>query len=324
MQQVTHYECLMDVTVCYRRAIANSSSAVQGGVAKMHQIRGVSPHALLKRMGSAFLMMVSLQAVAENAQPTVGENPTFGRSFTFSQGFTRQDYREPDPLGRVNPLDTETGSIPSIQATMRWNGKLSEAIPEIDLQFQVSHAQGQTDYSGYLQQGSELTLYSARTSNAMRAYSLRFGLPLSTFTRQHLAQHFAPYLEQRLHHWQRNLAQYGESFTWQSTNFGVMARFRLADLGLDRFTVEADWSIGRTRNAIMTTPTLGFAAPLGSARTHSAALALHYEVTPTWFFGFRFEELRMRFGGSPTLAGLQYPGSSTNEKSFVGSLTYRL
>jgi hypothetical protein len=110
------------------------------------------------------------------------------RSLSLSYGSTRHHYREPDPLGRVDPLDSETGFIPTTQATLRWRGKLAQVLPEIAVQAQASYAQGQTDYNGYLQSGITLTPYSARTGNTLQAYNLRVGLPLNAFTRQPWAQ----------------------------------------------------------------------------------------------------------------------------------------
>jgi hypothetical protein len=253
------------------------------------------------------------------------------RSLTLSHGMTRHHYREPDPLGSVDPLDSETGSIPTTQATLRWRGKLAQALPAIAVQAQASYAQGQTGYNGYLQQGNTLTPYSARTGNTLRAYNLRVGLPLNAFTRQprgqyNWAQHIAPYAEQSWHHWQRNLTQYGETFTWQTTSLGVMGLWSLADLGLSqfsRYTLEADLATGRTRNPHIAAPALGFAADLGNASTHSAALALHYVATPTWLLGLRYEAQRMSLGASPTVAGLQYPGSNQSSQSIAASMSYQ-
>jgi hypothetical protein len=245
------------------------------------------------------------------------------RSLTLSLGMTHNHYREPDPLGRVDPLDSETGYIPTTQATLRWRGKLAQALPELAVQAQARYAQGQTDYNGYLQQGATLTPYSARTGNTLQAYNLRVGLPLNAFTRQHWAQHIAPYAEQSWHHWQRNLTQYGETFTWQTTSLGVMALWPLADLGLPQFsriTLEADLATGHNSNLHMAAPAMGFAAELGSASSRSAALALHYEVTPIWLLGLRYEAQRMSFGASPTVTGLKYPGSSNNDQSLAVSL----
>lgn len=247
------------------------------------------------------------------------------RSLTLSQGITQPDYREPDPLGRVDPLNSETGSIPTTQATLRWRGQLAQALPEIVVQAHASYAQGQTGYNGYLQQGNTLTPYRARTGNTLRALSLRVGLPLSALTQQPWAQHIAPYAEQSWQRWQRNLTQYGETFTWQTTSLGVMALWPLADLGLPqfaRFTLEADLAAGRTRSPYIAAPALGFAADLGSTSTRSAALALHYAATPTWLLGLRYEAQRMHFGASPIVAGLQYPGSSSNEQSLAISFAY--
>ncbi|OFZ68874.1 MAG: hypothetical protein A2V79_06385 [Betaproteobacteria bacterium RBG_16_56_24] len=267
---------------------------------------------------------------ADGNEP-VAPSARMWRSLALSYGSTRHHYREPDPFARVDPLDSETGSIPTTQATLRWRGKLAQALPEIAVQAQASYAQGQTDYNGYLQSGITLTPYSARTGNTLRAYNLRVGLPLNAFTRQprgqhNWAQHIAPYAEQSWHHWQRNLTQYGETFTWQTTSLGVMALWPLADLSLpqiSRFTLEADLSTGRTHNPHMAAPALGFAVDLGSASTRNAVLALHYVVTPTWLLGLRYEAQRMSFGASPTVAGLQYPGSNQSSQSIAASMSYQ-
>ncbi len=204
-----------------------------------------------------------------NSSPDISHQPVahnLWRSLTLSHGITRHDYREPDPLGRVDPLDSETGDIPTTQATLRWRGKLTQALPEMVAQAQASYAQGQTDYNGYLQQGITLTPYQARTGNTFQDYHLRVGLPLNALTQpspsHRWTQHIAPYLEQGWHHWQRNLAQYGETYTWQSTSLGVMALWSLAESGLpqgSRYTVEADISTGRTNHSHINAPALGFA-----------------------------------------------------------------
>lgn len=61
--------------------------------------------------------------------PQEGDGPTtlaqsFWRSMVLSQGTTRRDYREPDPLGRVNLLNSETGSVPTTLVTVRWRGQV--------------------------------------------------------------------------------------------------------------------------------------------------------------------------------------------------------
>jgi hypothetical protein len=245
------------------------------------------------------------------------------RSLTLGLGTTRHHYREPDPLGRVNPLDSETGSVPTTQATLRWRGQLAQALPELALQAHASRAQGQTAYNGYLQAGSTLTPYSARTGNTLQALSLRVGLPLNAFTQQSWAQAIAPYAEQSWQRWQRNLTQYGETFTWQTTTLGVMAVWPLAELGLpqlSRFTLEADLAIGRSRRLHMAAPALGFAADLGGADIQSAALALHYAVTPTWLLGLRYAAQRSNFGASASVAGLQYSGASYSSQGWLVSV----
>jgi hypothetical protein len=280
--------------------------------------------ALMQSVSFAALMLVAAHGGAEPVDnDAAAPAQRFWRSLTLSQGTTRHDYREPDPFGRVNPLNSETGSIPTTELTLRWRGQLAQALPELAVQARASYAQGQTDYNGYLQQGSTLTPYSARTGNTQQAISLRVGLPLNAFTEQPWAQHIAPYAEQGWHQWRRNLTQYGETFDWQTTSVGVMGVWPLAEMGLPqlaRFTLEADLATGRSRNTRMDAPALGFAADLDETGKQRAALALHYAVTPTWLLGLRYAAQRSNFGASPIVAGLQYPGSSYSSQCWLVSV----
>ncbi len=284
--------------------------------------------ALIQSASVVFLTVVA--SGASKAQPAESAPaPSLGlwRSVTLSQGFTYQDYSEPDPLGRVNPLDSETGSIPTTQVTLRWRGQLLEALPELLLQAHASYAQGQTDYSGYLQQGGSLTPYAANTGNTMQTLRLRVGLPLNALTQQPWAKHIAPYAEQSWHQWQRNLTQYGEAFDWQTSSLGVIGIWTLADLGvpqLARFTLEADVAVGRTRRPSMSAPALDFAADLGETDSHSAALSLQYAVTPRWSLGLKYTTQRTSIGASARSGGLQFPGANYNSQGWFVSVGAQL
>ena len=289
--------------------------------------------ALMRRVGAASLMLVatrgggeSIDSHNESVGSEVAPEMRLWRSLTLSQGTTRHDYREPDPLGRVSPLNSETGPIPTTELTLRWRGELARALPAITMQASVSYAQGQTDYSGYLQQGVTLIPYISRTGNTMQALRLRVGLPLNAFTVQPWAQHIAPYAEQSWQRWQRNLTQYGETFTRKTTTVGVMALWSLADFGLEQlaqFTLEADLATGRSSNNRMVAPALGFAANLGGTSEQSASLALRYAVTPNWLLGLQHVERRSNYGTSASVAGLQYPGASHNGRCWLVSVGTR-
>lgn len=92
--------------------------------------------ALMRDVGAASLMLVAARAGAESIE-SQNESVTFAardaagqessspelrlwRSLTLSQGTTHHDYREPDPLGRVNSLNSETGPIPTTELKLRW------------------------------------------------------------------------------------------------------------------------------------------------------------------------------------------------------------
>ncbi len=217
--------------------------------------------------------------------------------------------------------------MPTTQAALRWRGKLADALPDLVLQAHASYAQGQTDYSGYLQQGNSLTPYSANTGNTLRKASLRVGLPLNLLTQQHWAQHIAPYAEQSWHHWQRNLAQYGETFDWRTRSLGVMGIWPLSELGLPQmanFSLEADVALGRTHSPSVWVLKLDFAADLGETATQSAAFALHYAATPKWLVGLRYTTQRSNFGASASSGGLQFPGANLTNQAWLVSIGTKL
>ena len=149
------------------------------------------------------------------------------------------------------------------------------------------------------------------------------GLPLNVFARQSWAQHVALYAEQSWRRWQRNLTQYGETFTWQTTAFGAMAAWPLVEIGLPqlaRFTLEAELAAGRSRSPRMEAQALGFIAALGETDTKSGAVALHYAVTPGWVVGLRYAIQRSNFAVSTGVAALQYPGGSNSAQTLAASL----
>lgn len=283
--------------------------------------------ALVQSVSVAALMLVVVRGwAAPIDNDAVAPAPHIWSSLTLGHGTTRLRYSEPDPLDRVSPLDSETGSLPTTQITLRWRGQLVKALPEFALQAQANYAQGQTAYSGYLQQGNTLRPYSANTGNTLQAVRLRVGLPLSALTDRPWAQHIAPYVEQSWNQWQRNLAQYAEAFDWQTTNLGVMAVWPLAELGLpqwSRVTLEADLAIGRSLRPHIATPALRFSANLGETHSQNASLAVRYTVTPTWRLGLSYAMQRSNFGASASTLGLQYPGASCNSQDWLVSVGMR-
>ena len=172
-----------------------------------------------------------------------------------------------------------------------------------------------------------LTPFAANTGNTLQTLHLRIGLPINALTQHPWAQHIAPYAEQSWQRWQRNLTQYGETFDWQTSTLGVMGIWPLAELGLPqlaRFTLEADVAVGRTRSPHVSAPTLGFAADLGEANSQSAALGLHYAVTPRWSLGLNYTTQRTSIGTSASIGGLQFPGANYNSQGWLVSIGAQL
>lgn len=310
--------------------------AQRASVYVVEWLTGVSVASLIFMVGSAWgaqPIEITTVTIPNSPSTSIGDGraevplPRLWSSLTLSQGTTQLDYSEPDPLGRVSPLDSETGSIPTTQVAVRWRGQLATALPELLLQAHASYGQGQTVYSGYLQQGSTLTSYNSSTSNTFQTLRLRVGLPLSALMQAPWTQHIAPYAEHSWDRWNRNLTQYGETFDWQTRTLGVMGIWSLAELGLPQlahFTLEVDMAVGRTRGLAMSAPALGFSANLGEANGKGSALALHYAITPKWLLGLRYTAQRSNFGASASVGGLQFPGASYNSQGWLVSVGAQL
>ena len=246
------------------------------------------------------------------------------RSLTFSGGFDQYDYREPDPTGRVNILDSETGNIKVTSATLRWSGELLPSLPNLALQASHTYRSGETTYVGFLQQGSGLLPYAAKTKNKIEMSRLRLGLPVSFISAPSLAQPVIMYIEYNKNRWRRGLYQYEEVFRWSAYSFGATALWPLSKIGipaLSGLTVELDASFGRTSGSTLTAPSLNFQSSLNEGISKQIAATIRQHVAIDFLIGLSFEVRRRDLGSSPRVNGLQYPGAHQTSKNWLTNLT---
>ncbi len=123
------------------------------------------------------------------------------RHLSISATQLHQRYREQDTQGLTTDgtLNSERGNAPGTTLQGRWQGDLSLVTHSLPLWLQASTTwvQGQTQYDGYLQSGSTLTPYRAKTGNTWRSHSVALGAAIAVDKR-----HASPVVR-LFPHWQR-------------------------------------------------------------------------------------------------------------------------
>jgi hypothetical protein len=222
-------------------------------------------------------------------------------------GIVRHNYREYDSSGAApgGVFANETGGIPVGAIEARWQGNL-QFFP-LWIQLKAGRAAGQTSYRGFLQQGNALTPYNnARTGNVMLDSSFRLGLPVAIYPRSQIV----PFANYEWHRWQRDLAQYRETYQHQSVSAGVLVQLAPAP----KWVLEADASTGHTTYVELAVPTSGFKGRLGNASIKQLGLGADYWLSGRFTVGLRWSQARYRYGASAIINRLQEPDSSTSQK----------
>jgi hypothetical protein len=256
---------------------------------------------------------------AASASAQAADWPAHNRSTNLQGLHTQQNYREIDTNGQTadGSFNTERGHWQGTGLQLRWQGHAGP-VP-LWLQAQTSRSSGQTDYQGYLQSGSQLTPYQARTGNTVQQHSLRVGWPvdaagLRSFSSTAPQLQIVPYLNWAHQRWQRNLVQYGETYTHRTHSLGVLAQWQVAPT----WVLEASHQQGRHSSASLNAPSLGFAAPLGRATQKQSALALHWQASPSWSLQLQAAQTRYTHGQSAIVNDLQAP-PSTSQHTQLGA-----
>ena len=233
---------------------------------------------------------------------------------------TQQNYRETDTQGLTadGTLNTERGHWQGTALQGRWQGELALATHSLPLwlQAQTAQATGQTDYNGYLQSGSTLTPYRAKTGNTWRSHSVALGVPLACPQAPHWQ--VVPYVQWASQHWQRNLVQYGETYRHNTRSLGVLAQWQPAPGWL----LEASHQQGRHTRASLNAPTLGFAASQGLARQTQSSVAVHYQINPGWGLQLQAVQTTYTHGASAVINGLQAPPSTSRHTQLGAALAW--
>lgn len=236
------------------------------------------------------------------------------RNIALSATATQQNYRELDTQGLTadGTLNTERGTVGGWALQGRWQGNLGP-VP-LWLQAGTQWAQGQTQYDGYLQSGSALTPFKAKTGNTWRSHSLALGVPLAFGANSDFQ--VIPHLQWASAQWQRNLVQYGETYRHRSAGVGLGLQWAATE----RLTLEAMAARRWQRQANVTVPTFAFAADQGRGKEDVFGLTARWQVGQNWFVMAGASVLRFENGASPVVQGLQAPPNTYKPLRFEGGL----
>ena len=188
----------------------------------------------------------------------------YNRNLEVSTGSHQQHYTEQDTQGLTTDgvLDRETGRQNHLGLAANWqtqNGWLLGVTGQ--------RQTGATDYQGYLQDGNgDLRPYNSRTGNTATQWQVHIGYAINadTWPTMPASLQVTPLLQWGQHRWQRNLAQYSESYRFQTYALGAKAQWQ-AKPGL---VLEGQILAGRAQAAHVSVGSFDFVAtqPSGAWR----------------------------------------------------------
>ena len=240
-------------------------------------------------------------------------------------GSRESRYSEPDPQARVNPLDSELGTLRATQIDVRWLGRFFGPLPVVALQFGANKTQGVSSYRGYLQSGDALTPYTSTTRNAYSSTGLRIGLPISGQNASSKSPFVVLYAELNRQRWRRNLDQYQEVFESKSSGLGASATFFIpvaAQTALSGIFLEVDGALGRSTGSQISASQLGFSSRLPERNNKRLAGSLSFRLTTGWSIGAQYTFFGSQFGASSSPENIGYPGGSSRDRILLATLGY--
>lgn len=245
--------------------------------------------------------MILVAGVTCAANANAADWPAHNRSVRLSATALSQHYRETDTQGLTadGTLNTERGTVGGWAVQGRWQGALGP-VP-LWLQASAQWSQGQTRYNGYLQSGSTLTPFQAKTGNTWRSHSLALGVPLAVAPGDPVQ--IIPHLQWASQQWERNLLQYGETYRHHSAGLGLLAQWAATD----RLTLEAAATRRWQSRASVAVPAFGFAAEQGRGTETELAIAARWRINQRWHLLASASRSRFQNGASPMQQGLQAP-----------------
>lgn len=238
------------------------------------------------------------------------------RSLALSASASELRYREIDTQGltRDGTLNTERGVLSGGSVQGRWQASEDSAVP-LWVQGNIDWVQGRTAYQGYLQSGSQLTSYSARTGNKLVTASASVGFVLPMDARR---VQLLPHINIGQRQWQRNLVQYGENYSHRRAGFGLLAQWLIAEGMVVEFVARV---AGQNRSQVVV-PKLDFDAEQGLGTEISWSSGVYWMLTPVWQIYGQISSARWENGSSPVVSGFLAPPNQHRQVDFSAGISW--
>lgn len=242
------------------------------------------------------------------------------RLIEISFGVSMQDYQEQDTqniaLGGV--LNSEKGNQNTYRIAFRW-----QTAQGLWIHLQAQREDGKTNYKGYLQIGSELTPYNAKTTNLSNIHNVQVGYAFSSELLQALPQklQLIPFVQFSQTRWQRKLVDYVENYSHTAWGIGGTLQWRVQPTTL----VEFHTLTGKTNPAGVGVTQFDFSARQPGTKSHEWQLSVIQDLAAIsntrhlngWNLTVRYNKRSFGHEASNIVDGLQAPPNRHTPDTFV-------
>ena len=238
---------------------------------------------------------------------------------TLQLGANHLDYKEYDRYDSVpgNVLDSEKGS----QTSLKLGAITQRSILGVDnivLSGSLGYTDGNTDYSGFLQNTSTGEILGEATTSTKNRI-LNFDIKAGRAFKVAADAQVTPYVGYGYRHWVRNIqGEYGlkETYKHHTASVGVLGQYAVSP----KLVASADYSFGRTFSGKMDVSGEDLNFKLGRENSQTLGVGLDYALTKDWHLNTTYQVTKFKYGESPVVAGFIEPDSKTvNQALYVGA-----
>lgn len=211
-----------------------------------------------------------------------------------------ESYKELDSYGLTSDgvLDSETGTIPAGSITFGWQGTLA-SLPVL-LRTRYLWGEGQTSYRGYLQTGSGLSRYLAKTGNTTQIWHINVGMPLNYYREK---IQITPMIGYTGINWSRDLVDYTERIHFRGYQAALLVQWLCAH----HWWAGMGFAFSHLSDNAISISRLNFHADIPTARQWKITFELHHRLVQNLWVGVGGYWARRKTHATQVSNGLQLP-----------------
>lgn len=258
--------------------------------------------------------IISLSKVSLTFAQTEKDWSALNTHIQLSVGLKKSHYVEVDTQSKIPSeiLDSELGVMSNVGLSLRWqakNGFLSQVDYERDT--------GSSRYEGYLQfSNGSLQPFSTTTGNLRQRIGLQVGYALNDSVLSAVPKNMqiAAITHSNITSWQRDLAQYSESYRLGAYGAGVQIQWRANP----SVVIEIQSLTGKMKTAKVSVPAFGFSSTQRGGRFQELKIGVVQDLSAIssmpilngWAFATNYTHTNFNHFESAVMNGLQAPPSS--------------